>query len=217
MVEEVSTLWPPLFLSRMVELKAGGNIKMNDPSQTLARELVVRKGTTVDAQLLAALGAKTFYDAYAPMLPAAELAAFVMDTFSPELQAAELADPATVFLILEVDGVVAGYAKLQAEPLAPAESGTRDLKVARIYLRQEWTGRGAGSALMAACLAEAASAGFDTIWLEVWEENTRAQAFYRKWGFAEVGSVTFPFGSQMQTDLVLQRPVNRNGPNPSAQ
>lgn len=190
---------------------------MNDVSRNRATELTIRYATAADAPLLAALGAETFYDAYARALPAVELAAFVMATFSPELQAAELADAATIFLILEIDGVVAGYAKLQDEPLPSAEVGTRDLKVARIYLRQEWIGHGVGSTLMAACLAEAASGGFDTIWLEVWEENTRAQAFYRKWGFAEVGSVTFPFGNQMQTDLVLQRPVNRNGPNPSAQ
>lgn len=168
----------------------------------------------MDAPLLAALGAQTFYDAYVPLLPATELAAFVMETFSPELQAAELADPKSIFLILEVDGEVAGYAKLQEESLAPAGNGTQDLKVERIYLRQEWTGQGGGSALMAACLAEAADSGFDAIWLEVWEENARARAFYHKWGFEEVGSVTFAFGSQMQRDLVLRRPVNGSEPNP---
>ena len=64
--------------------------------------------------------------------------------------------------------------------------------------------------LMQACLDEAAKQGCDTIWLDVWEQNVRARAFYRKWGFVEVGTQLFQLGSDLQHDLILQRSVSRS-------
>jgi ribosomal protein S18 acetylase RimI-like enzyme len=49
--------------------------------------------------------------------------------------------------------------------------------------------------------------GFDSMWLGVWEHNERAKAFYRKWGFLETGSHIFQLGSDPQTDLIMERPL----------
>jgi ribosomal protein S18 acetylase RimI-like enzyme len=61
---------------------------------------------------------------------------------------------------------------------------------------------------MRACLDEARTRGCDVIWLDVWEHNLRARAFYRKWGFSEAGTQPFKLGDDMQTDLLMRRPVN---------
>ena len=45
------------------------------------------------------------------------------------------------------------------------------------------------------------------LWLGVWEHNPRAQAFYRKQGFVDVGSTTFHVGTDRQTDRVLVAPI----------
>jgi ribosomal protein S18 acetylase RimI-like enzyme len=45
------------------------------------------------------------------------------------------------------------------------------------------------------------------LWLAVWEINERAIAFYEKHRFREVGRQGFPIGSEIQTDLVLARPL----------
>ena len=42
------------------------------------------------------------------------------------------------------------------------------------------------------------------LWLGVWERNPRAQAFYRKSGFADVGSQVFLVGTDAQTDRVME-------------
>ena len=60
---------------------------------------------------------------------------------------------------------------------------------------------------MKACLYEAEKRSCDTIWLGVWEHNPRARAFYRKWGFVEVGTQLFQLGDDLQNDLLMQRPV----------
>jgi ribosomal protein S18 acetylase RimI-like enzyme len=62
--------------------------------------------------------------------------------------------------------------------------------------------------LMRAATQHAQAAGARTLWLGVWERNPRAIAFYRKCGFAEVGTHTFVFGTDHQRDLVLARPID---------
>ena len=41
------------------------------------------------------------------------------------------------------------------------------------------------------------------VWLGVWEENVKAQRFYRRWGFEKVGSHEFTMGGTTQTDFVM--------------
>src|SRR6185295_2184866 len=116
-------------------------------------------------------------------------------------QTAELAHPAATFLIAEIDGIAAGYAKDQAGEPAEGIEGTKPIELVRLYVSREWLGRGVGEALMRACLDEARSAGYETVWLGVWERNARAGAFSRKWDFRAVGEHMFQLGSDPQRDI----------------
>ena len=118
-----------------------------------------------------------------------------------------MADPASTFLIAEVDGVAAGYARLHAGEPAEGIEGGRPIELVRLYAFREWHGRGIGEALMRACLNAAREAGYETIWLGVWEKNARALAFYRKWDFRAVGEHVFQLGSDAQTDILMERAI----------
>lgn len=59
--------------------------------------------------------------------------------------------------------------------------------ITNIALREDAEGHGHGSALLAAGLEAAASLGVVTVSLEVKVGNDRAQALYRRFGFAPVG------------------------------
>jgi GNAT superfamily N-acetyltransferase len=170
--------------------------------------ITIRYATADDATLLAELGARTFYDTFAADNTPENMSAHLTAAFSPAIQAAELADPSVFYLIAEIDGAVVGFAKLQTgEP--PAEvRGPSPIEINRFYSVKEWIGHGVGPALMQACLDEAQKRGHETVWLGVWEHNPRAQAFYRKWGFVEVGSHIFPVGDDPQVDLYMKRPIN---------
>lgn len=167
----------------------------------------IRLGTLDDNVLLAALGARTFYDAFAADNKPENIAAYIQEAFHPEKQAEELRDPLSVFLIAEIDETPAGYARLLASDPPPGLSGERPVELVRIYAEARWIGHGIGPALMRACIEEARRGGHDTIWLGVWERNPRAIAFYRKWGFEAAGTQTFQLGDERQTDVVMQRVV----------
>ncbi len=77
------------------------------------------------------------------------------------------------------------------------------MNLSRLYVDRPFLGAKVGAALMARCLEEGRARGHDVLWLGVWEHNTRARAFYARWGFAEVGEMSFLLGSDLQHDLVL--------------
>jgi diamine N-acetyltransferase len=176
----------------------------------MTREAVpaIRSATARDAALLAELGARTFSETFGPDNTPEDMAAYLGAAFGPEKQAAELADPRTTFFIAEIDGAPAGYAVIRAGVAPECVTGARPIELARLYACREHIGRGVGPVLMRACLDEAHRAGFQTLWLGVWERNVRAQAFYRKWGFNVVGAHVFQLGSDPQTDLLMERPVS---------
>ena len=172
---------------------------------TLAAGATIRRGTTADADLLAELGARTFSETFAADNTPEDLAAYVATSFNVAQQTAELEDPASTFLIVEVEGRAAGYAKLQVSKPEQGVEGAHPVELVRLYVLREWLRRGIGQELMRACIDEARSAGHGTIWLGVWERNARAQAFYRKWNFRTVGEHMFQLGSDLQRDLLMER------------
>ena len=168
-------------------------------------QVTIRRANSDDAGLLADLGARTFQDTFAADNTVEDMTAYLASNFSVAQQTAELAHPASAFLIAEVDGQAAGYAKLHAGETPKDIEGSRPIELVRLYISRDWFGRGVGEALMRACLDEARSAGHQTLWLGVWERNARAQAFYRKWDFRTVGEHTFHLGSDAQRDFLMER------------
>ncbi len=166
---------------------------------------LLRHAAPADAALLAELGARTFRDTFAADNDPADLAAYLATSFSPARQAAELADPASTFLIAEVAGKAVGYAQIRAGEPPACVRGPRPTELLRIYVDRPWLGRGVGELLLTGAMAEARAAGYLTLWLGVWEHNHRAQAFYRRHGFAVAGSHIFQLGSDPQTDLLMER------------
>ena len=174
---------------------------------TYQLDITVRLATADDVNLLTELGARTFEETFAVDNTPEDMATYLASAFNVEQQTAELADPDSTFLIAEVSGVAAGYAKLHARQPDEGITGKKPIELVRLYVERKWLGRGVGEALMRRCLDEADRSGFKTIWLGVWERNLRAQAFYRKWNFREAGKHVFQLGDDSQTDILMKREV----------
>ena len=135
------------------------------------------------------------------------MAAYLAGAFGPEVQAAELADPRRTFLIAEIGGAIVGYVQLKRGAHPACVVAVSPLEIVRLYADEPWIGQGVGAALMRESLGLATGEGRDTVWLDVWEENARAIAFYQKWGFEPVGAATFALGDDLQHDVVMARSV----------
>jgi len=170
-------------------------------------EIKIRQAVPEDAELLTDLAYTTFWDAFHdhPKNAPHDLEAYMQEAFSVEHIRSELEDAESVFLVAEMNGELAGYAKLIFESTEPDIIAEWPVELSRLYSHQKFLGRGVGQALMDACFARAKEAGRDVIWLGVWEYNPRAQRFYQKNGFRLVGKHTFLLGSDPQTDLLMQK------------
>jgi GNAT superfamily N-acetyltransferase len=174
---------------------------------TQASSPIIRLAVSADAHLLAEIGARTFSETFAADNTPEDMAAYVSASFNSAQLEAELGDSRSTFLIAEIEGVAVGYARLHAGDVSKGVEGERPIELVRLYVSAEWLGRGIGEALMRACISEARQQGYRTLWLGVWERNSRARAFYRKWAFHEVGKHIFQLGEDRQTDVLMERSV----------
>ena len=170
-------------------------------------EIQIRPATIDDAKALTDLAYTTFWDAFAhhPKNAPADLNHYMRQAFNFEQISAELEDERSIFLIAEIDGEPAGYAKIIVGAIEEGITATRPIELNRLYSHQQFLGKGIGQALMDACFERARTDGHDVMWLGVWEFNPRAQRFYEKNGFRVVGSHVFQLGEDPQTDLLMQK------------
>lgn len=170
-------------------------------------EVKIRQATIEDARPLTDLSYTTFWDAFAhhPKNAPDDLAYYMRQAFSLEQITVELQDANAIFLIAEIDGELAGYAKITIGAIEPGITAERPVELNRLYSQQKFLGQGVGHALMEACFERARRHDHDVMWLGVWEYNPRAQRFYEKNGFEVVGKHTFQLGADAQTDLLMQK------------
>lgn len=157
--------------------------------------------------MLAELAYVTFWDAFHahPANRPEDMAAYMAAAFSEEQIARELGDERNMFLIAEIDGEAAGYAKLVNGASEDGITASRPIELARLYSHQRFLGTGVGQMLMDACFSKARELGCDVMWLGVWEHNPRAQRFYERNGFSFCGTHIFQLGSDPQTDLLMRK------------
>jgi len=103
-------------------------------------------------------------------------------------------------------GVIAGYAGLLA-------AGTQADVLTLAVAADHW-GRGIGSALLAALLAEAARRGCTEVFLEVRIDNVRAQQLYRRHDFVQIGVRKGYYQPSGADALVMRRGVGHVRPDP---
>jgi ribosomal protein S18 acetylase RimI-like enzyme len=170
----------------------------------------VRPAVETDVDQLAEVAALTFPLACPPWVSAGDIAACITATLSPQRFRAYLADPDRLVLAATESGRVIGYAMVVrgADPdVASMIEPMPAVELSKMYVLPDHHGGGAAAALMEAGIAWAAEAGARVVWLGVNQNNHRARTFYRKHGFAVVGTRTFPVGAVLENDFVMVRPV----------
>ncbi|MDP8992953.1 MAG: GNAT family N-acetyltransferase [Actinomycetota bacterium] len=81
--------------------------------------------------------------------------------------------------VADADGSIVGHLWMELRPYGVADLG--------MLVAPDWRRRGVGSALMAAGIEWARSAGAHKVALQLWPHNQAALALYRKFGFQQEG------------------------------
>lgn len=174
---------------------------------------------------MAWLAALTFPLACPPGTSRQQVAEYVATHLTPARFASYAGSRQHRLLVAEVDNgagpELLGYALLhlgrpgteaEAAVLAGATaSGGPYVELSKIYAHPRMIGNGLASELMRGAIAASVSLATDhryaplPLWLGTNEKNDRAQAFYRKHGFAVVGRRTYDVGGQQHDDVVMLR------------
>jgi len=172
----------------------------------------IRHATLADAPSLATFAAEVF-PLGCPATAPADLAAYIDAELTPERFAAHLADPNIVVLLAEASPApgtslrrLVAYMMVARRSLHPAIDAPAPAELRKLYLHPAAHGTGLSSALVHCALSILNAEGPRPIWLSAFSENSRAIAFYKKWGFEIVGEQMFIVGTDHQKDVLMLRP-----------
>ncbi|MFN8345180.1 MAG: GNAT family N-acetyltransferase [Spirosomataceae bacterium] len=168
----------------------------------------IRPAHPSDAPPLRDLMEQTFADTYAQFNTPENMQHYVASHFGLAQVEAELQDDKIQYLIMSFQGRLIGFAKLNKDRIAEGLEGQKAAEIERIYVTKAQQGQKLGAKLMHACLSWAQNAGYNLIWLGVWDQNHNALAFYDKMGFQRFGNHVFILGDDVQNDYLMKRELN---------
>ena len=168
---------------------------------------LLRPAKLADALALSRLAEQTFRETFGAANTDQDMALHCRTSYGEAIQAREIAAADMLTFLSEEDGRLVGFAQLRWNGAPECVVAKAAGEIQRLYVAQDWHGKGVAQELMHACLEELRARGADVAWLGVWERNPRAIAFYRKSGFVEVGDHVFEVGTDPQRDIVMARPL----------
>lgn len=168
---------------------------------------IIRLARISDASDLAKLVEATFRDTFAQKNTPENMDSHCLSSYGNEIQGQEIVSSKYVTFVAEIDSKLVAYAQLRWSDSPSCVSANSPGEIHRLYVDKNFHGKGLAHNLMSECLKVFEERNTDIAWLGVWEENSRAIAFYKKFNFEEAGEHVFSLGSDPQRDIILVRPV----------
>jgi ribosomal protein S18 acetylase RimI-like enzyme len=167
-------------------------------------EFRIRPAKAEDAEALGLIGAATFLESYTEIIDGPDMVAHCAHQHSPAVYGEYLSDAACGVWIAEyaATGAPIGYA-VNCPPDLPVAIEPGDVELKRIYCFSRFHGAGIGQSLMQAAINDARARGAPRLLLGTYQDNHRAVAFYKRHGFAMIGTRQFQVGTKLFDDIVL--------------
>lgn len=164
--------------------------------------MIYRDAAPSDAAAIADLARASFTETFGHLYTPENLAAF-LTSHTTEDWARVLTEPNVAVRVAEADGVLVGYARL-GPPTLPITPVGPAVELRQLYLLKPWHGGGHAQTLMDWVIATARARGAEELFLSVFVDNIRAQRFYTRYGFEDVGRYTFMVGTHEDEDRLMR-------------
>lgn len=168
-------------------------------------EITYRDANAGDAEALAAFAERTFTETFGHLYPPEDLNAFLDAKFGADIQRHEIADAGTRYRLAHDEQGLAGYCMMGALDM-PVDDA-RGVELHRLYLHERAKGAGVADDLLREAIAWARAQGASALYLSVWENNERAQRFYRRFGFQDHSEWDFMVGRVADRDFIWKLPL----------
>lgn len=155
-----------------------------------------------DAEAIAAFANGSFTHTFGHIYDPADLSTFLADWNPPDIVRAQIeSDDHDIALVRDDAGAILGYIKMGPVDFDLPEDQPADdaVELHQLYVAEAAKGTGVAAALMEWGIAWARTRA-SILYLSVFTENDRAQAFYRRYGFTDVGRNAFRVGNHIDED-----------------
>jgi len=168
--------------------------------------ITYRDAVAADAEALAAFGRASWVATFGHLpYPPADLASYLAKSFCADVQREEIGDGETRYRLALRDGEIVGYCMMGALSMPVDDANAVELH--RLYVDESVKGAGVAATLMDDVIAWAKQQGASALYLSVWENNERAQRFYRRHGFQDFSEWEFMVGETADRDLIWRLPL----------
>jgi len=162
----------------------------------------IRIASERDAEEINTFGRATFISTYTKHNTHVDMQLYLNNQFTINKLREELSDPAHCYITANLENRIVGYTHLLKQYLESRQDNV--IRMNRIYVDTSYQKRRIGSMLMKAAIQYVQNQEFKCLVLGVWEKNTQALAFYKKWGFQIFGDEIFLLGKDEQRDILLE-------------
>ncbi|WP_353719921.1 GNAT family N-acetyltransferase [Dyadobacter sp. 676] len=162
-----------------------------------------------ELEALRQIARQTFFETFAQHNSESDMQHYLNESFSSEKLARELGRAGSEFYFASHENRVVGYLKINFGSSQTEIQDHNALEIERIYVLQEYQGKKVGQLLYEQAIEIAGQKALDYVWLGVWEKNVRALRFYEKNGFSKFGQHRFKLGNDVQTDILMKKPLKQ--------
>lgn len=171
--------------------------------------MTITLASVADASELERIAAITWPLASPPDMPPDAIERFIDANLTRPHFEAYVADPDRRVLTARLDGTLVGWGLLVfGEPADPTVGPQLRLhptvELSKIYVLTDHHGHGIAQALLTRALEEGRAGGATGMWLGTNQRNARAQRFYDKSGFTQVGTKQFDVGGRVEDDFIYE-------------
>ena len=166
---------------------------------------MIRKVEIADVEVLAKIAKQTFRETFAYDNTEEQLQEYFEEAYNLRVLSTELEDPESETYFIMHEEEVAGFLKVNWGNAQTERELENAFEIQRLYVLQTYQGFGLGKQLFEFALEHAEKNGFSWAWLGVWEHNTKAQAFYNRYGFEKFSQHRFMVGQKVDTDWLLKK------------
>lgn len=170
-------------------------------------KISISRVTPDEITALQDISIQTFVDTFASHNTEEDMKQYLEKSFSLQQLTTELNTTGAEFYFAWLAEQVIGYIKINTGKAQTELQDDHALEIERIYVLQAYHGKQVGQLLYESAIRIARERALEYVWLGVWEKNARALRFYEKNGFIPFDKHIFKLGNDVQTDIMVKKPL----------
>lgn len=168
----------------------------------MEKEIKYRYAVPSDALRLSILFQTVYITTYGFEGVSNEYASFISKRFAPQYIENTIVNEPHSIIVATLNENLVGVAEIDFNRPCPI-GNIAEPELGKLYVLDAFFGKGIGYNLMNEVEKTALAKGHKQVWLEVWDENPRAIAFYERQGYRAIGTVPFPMDDNTYTNIVM--------------